>query len=253
MSIAAKQRLLLVVSLIAFVATMLAPNIPQDPEYHRFADSRSLLAIPNALNILSNLLFAWVGIEGLFRLLQNRLLIRQRVRAAYFTFFAALVFIAIGSTYYHWSPENQSLAWDRLPMTIAFMSFITILLAERVSLTVASRLFPLLLVAGVASIVYWHYSELSGQGDLRLYALVVLLPVLLTPLILISFESRYSRTADIWWLWVWYLTAKLCEFFDHEIYQSLVLLSGHSLKHVCAGIGCLVLLRHLRHRRSLHR
>ncbi|MCP4389427.1 MAG: ceramidase [Gammaproteobacteria bacterium] len=253
MSIATKQRLLLVVCLIAAIATLLAPRIPQDPDYHLFADHNSLWSIPNTLNVLSNLLFAWIGVEGLYRLLgQKRLQILQQMRIAYVTFFAALIFIALGSIYYHWSPDNRSLAWDRLPMTIAFMSFIAILLAERVSLSVARRLFPLFIIAGVASIAYWHYSELSGNGDLRFYALVQFLPVLITPLILIAFVSRYSRSSDIWWLWIWYLTAKLCEIFDHEIYQWLALLSGHSLKHIGAGIGCLVFLRHLRHRRLRH-
>ncbi len=252
MSILVKQRLLLLVCLIAVVATLLAPRIPQDPTYHIFADRDSLLTIPNALNVLSNLFFAWVGIEGLYRLLgPRRLPILQQIAVAYITFFAALIFIAACSIYYHWSPDNLSLAWDRLPMTVAFMSFITILLAERVSLKLAGRLFPLLLIAGVASIVYWYYSELAGQGDLRIYALVQFLPMLLTPLILLVFEPRYTRSSDIWWLWICYLAAKLCEIFDYEIYQWLTFLSGHSLKHIAAGIGCLIFLRHLRFRSLL--
>lgn len=252
MSIAAKQRLLLAVCLIAVIAALLAPRISQDPDYHLFADHGSLFSIPNALNVLSNLLFAWVGIEGLYRLQgQKSLQILQPMKGAYVAFFAALICIAIGSIYYHWAPDDLSLTWDRLPMTIAFMSFISILLAERVSLRVARRLLPLLIVAGVGSIVYWRYSELAGQGDLRFYALVQFLPVLLTPLILMTFESRYSRSSDLWWLFIWYLVAKLCEVLDYEIYQSLQFLSGHSLKHVSAGIGCLVFLRHLRHRRLL--
>lgn len=254
MSVATKQRLLLAICLAAVVATLLLPPIPQDPGYHLFADHTSLLSIPNTFNVLSNLLFAWVGVEGLYRLLQQKnLQILPQMKIAHATFFAALVFIAFGSMYYHWSPDNLSLTWDRLPMTIAFMSFISILLAERVSLTVASRLFPLLVITGVASIVYWHYSELRGHGDLRFYALVQFLPVLLTPLILVAFEPRFSRNSDIWWLWTWYFVAKLCEALDHEVYQLLHFLSGHSLKHVSAGIGCLVFLRHLRLRRPLPR
>jgi predicted neutral ceramidase superfamily lipid hydrolase len=252
MSIAAKQRLLLAVCLIAVIAALLAPRIPQDPDYHLFADHGSLFSIPNALNVLSNLLFAWIGIEGLYRLQgQKSLQILPPMKGAYVAFFAALICITIGSIYYHWAPDDLSLTWDRLPMTIAFMSFISILLAERVSLKVARRLLPLLIIAGVGSIVYWRYSELAGQGDLRFYALVQFLPVLLTPLILIAFESRYSRASDLWWLWIWYLVAKLCEVLDHEIYHSLQFLSGHSLKHISAGIGCLMFLRHLRYRRPL--
>lgn len=252
MSMLVKQRLLLAVSLCALIATLLAPRFPQDPAYHLFADQTAWLAIPNALNVLTNLIFAWIGIEGLYRLLrQKRLQIEPQVYPAGIAFFSALIGVAVCSIHYHWSPDNLSLAWDRLAITIGFMSFITILLAERAALQIAGKLFPLLLSAGAASVVYWHFSELAGRGDLRFYALFQFLPMLLTPLILIVFEPRYTRSSDIWRLWAWYLAAKLCEIMDHEIYFWLEYISGHSLKHIAAGIGCLVFLRHLRFRRVL--
>jgi len=249
MSIQTKQRLLFGICLAAVIAILLVPRIPQDPTYHLFADRNSFLSIPNALNVLSNLIFAWVGIEGLFRLQRpGQVKILDEIRIAYMAFFGSLVLIAAGSIYYHWSPDNLSLAWDRLAMTIAFTSFLTILLAERVSLKAAKILFPALVAAGIASITYWYYSELAGHGDLRFYALVQFLPILLIPVILTLFQGRFTRSSDIWWLLAWYLTAKLCEVYDHEIYRWLVLLSGHSLKHLAAGIGSLVFLRHLHFR-----
>jgi len=252
MSLHVKHRLLIAITMCALIATLLAPRFPQDPAYHLFADQTSWRGIPNALNVLTNLIFAWVGIEGLYRLLiQKRLQIQAQLYPAGFTFFTALTGVAVSSIYYHWSPDNLSLAWDRLAITLGFMSFITILLAERVSLRVAGKLFPLLLITGAASVVYWHFSELAGRGDLRFYALFQFLPILLTPVILIFFEPGHTRNSDIWWLWIWYLVAKLCEISDHEIYLWLEFLSGHSLKHIAAGIGCLVFLRHLRLRRVL--
>lgn len=247
-----RHRALLGVCLLAVLAAALAPRIAQDPSYHRFADSASLLGLPSGLNVLSNLVLLWAGVAGLYRLLrQGSLRIVEEIRLAYTCFFAALVLVAFGSGWYHWSPDNVSLAFDRLPMTLAFMSFFTILLGERVSPRLARRLFPLLLLAGIASIAYWQYSEAAGRGDLRPYALVQYLPVLLTPLILLLYPSSYSRPAGIWWMLAWYLAAKLCEVFDHEIYQLLKLVSGHSLKHVAAGIATLVFLRHLRLREAI--
>lgn len=38
---------------------------PQDPVYHRMADERLLLGVPNCLNVLSNLPFALAGLLGL--------------------------------------------------------------------------------------------------------------------------------------------------------------------------------------------
>ena len=254
MTLIVKQRLLIAISVIAGIAMLLAPMIPQNPGYHDFADQRAWLGIPNAFNVLSSLVFAWVGIDGLYRLsAQKSLRIRAGIYPAYLVFFAALVLTALGSAYYHWSPDNPSLALDRLPMAIAFMSFTAILLAERVSLGFARRAFPLLMVAAIAGVVYWYYSELAGRGDLRGYLLLQLTPILLLPVILLAFESRYTRSADLWWLLAWYLAAKLCELLDQAIYDAFGMVSGHSLKHIAAGIGSLVFLRHLRLRETAPR
>ena len=235
--------------MVAVTVAILAPRIPQDPLYHQFADQNIYLSIPNTLNVLTNLFFAWIGIEGLYRLLrQKSLRIIHMLYPAYLGFFGALVLVALGSGYYHWIPDNQTLVWDRLPMTIAFTSFFAILLAERISIPLARTLFPVLIVAGIGSIIYWHLSEQQGQGDLRPYALVQFLPMLLCPLILLLFSSRYTRSIDIWWFLAWYLVAKICEAFDAELLNWLGVISGHSLKHIAASIGCLVFLRHLRFR-----
>ena len=240
------------ISLVAVTAMFFIPPIPQDPLYHQFADNNSFLSIPNTLNVLTNLVFAGVGALGLYwLLLRKSLLVLNEIHSAYLLFFAGLILVAIGSGYYHWAPDNLTLIWDRLPMTIAFMAFFSILLAERISIPLARRLLPLLLTAGIASVVYWYYSEQIGQGDLRPYALIQLLPIVLTPLILLMFPSRFTRSADIWWFLVCYLIAKVFEQLDGQLFDWLVVISGHSLKHIAAGIGCLVFLRHLQCRRLI--
>ena len=98
---------------------------------------------------------------------------------------------------------------------------------------------------------YWYYSELAGAGDLRAYALVQLLPVALTPLLLTLYDSRYSRGGDLWWVFVFYLLAKLCEVLDHEIYALTGWIGGHPFKHIAAGVASLVFLRHLLRRREI--
>lgn len=247
-----KHRILLSICAIAITVAVLSPRIPQNPDYHRFADQSALLAIPNALNVLTNLLFILVGLFGLNCLLrQKSLQVETRIHAAYLLFFGSLVFIGLGSALYHWSPDNRSLTLDRLPMTLAFMSFFTILIGERISLERARSLFPLMLLAGITSVAYWHYSELSGRGDLRPYAVVVFLPALLTPFFLLMYRSRYDRNRDIWWFLGWYILSKLCEMMDREIYEYLGIISGHSLKHVAASIGCFAFLRHLQLRSGL--
>ena len=244
-----KIRILTGICLLGVISIFFLPPIAQNPAYHQFADQNTLAAIPNALNVLSNIFFAWVGLAGLLLMAkQNSLVLVSSLKSAYALFFAGLILVAFGSGYYHWNPDNQTLVWDRLPMTIAFMSFFSALLAERLSPSIAAKLFPALVIAGVATIVYWNFSEQAGQGDLRPYALVQFLPILLTPLILVLFDSRYDRSSDLWWFLFWYLVAKIFEAMDQFIYDWLIVVSGHSLKHIAASIGCFIYLRHLHHR-----
>ncbi len=246
------QRILLAIGVVVIVATGFAPAIPQDPLYHDLADQRRLFAVPNALNVLTNLLFAWVGIEGLYRLLrQKSLQVLAELVPVYIGFFGGLVLLAAGSSYYHWSPSNASLVWDRLPIALVSLSFLTHLVGEQVSTQSARRLFPWLIAVGVASVIYWYFSEVAGRGDLRPYALMILLPLILTPVLILLFESPWTRVTDVWWMLGWYLLARLCEYLDRTIFDWLILLSGHSLKHIAMAIACAVFLHHLRQRRRL--
>lgn len=133
-------------------------------------------------------------------------------------------------------------------MTIAFMSLFSIIISEFISLrTGKTLLFPLLLI-GASSVLYWNYTESNGVGDLRFYALVQFLPMLLIPLILILFPSKYKAINGYWWLLGAYIAAKILEYFDTEIYDLLGVISGHSLKHVAAALGMYILLVHYERR-----
>ncbi len=109
-------------------------------------------------------------------------------------------------------------------------------------------MFLPLLIAGVLSIAYWHYSELMGAGDLRFYGLVQFLPMLLIPIILLMFDAKFTRDHALWWFLGCYLIAKGFEAVDEQIFDFLTLISGHSLKHLVASIGCLIYLRYLQFR-----
>jgi len=247
-----KVMILVLLGIILIASTSLIEPIAQDQQYHQFADQRSYLSIPNTFNVASNLLFLVVGLTGLFLLCVRRsLVIVEPLFPAYLVFFAALVVIAPGSAYYHWLPDNQSLVWDRLPMTLAFMSFFAIILGERISLQFARLMFLPLLIIGISSIVYWSLSENAGSGDLRPYALVQFLPMLMIPLILLMFSPKFTRDRDLWIFLACYLAAKTLETLDDQILQALAVISGHSLKHIVASIGCIVYLRYLQHRQPL--
>jgi hypothetical protein len=159
------------------------------------------------------------------------------LRIAYITFFIGLVITSIGSSYYHWNPNNASLVWDRLPMTISFMAFFTVVLGENISISFAKRLFIPLIVTGIFSVVYWIMTESNGAGDLRPYVLVQFLPVIMIPLILWLYPSPFDGQRYIILVLGAYVVAKLMEHFDHEIHNVLGVISGHSIKHVVAAFG----------------
>ncbi|GAU24361.1 hypothetical protein TSUD_390700 [Trifolium subterraneum] len=89
--------------------------IPQSQDYHNFADQRTFLGIPNALNVISNFPFLIIGLIGLvlchygnyFKLsLQGELW-------GWTCFYVGVAAVAFGSSYYHLKPNDDTLVWDR--------------------------------------------------------------------------------------------------------------------------------------------
>ncbi len=235
--------LLIALSVILVAAVFFVDPIPQDPAYHAFAHSRLLQGIPNFCNVMSNIPFLMVGGAGLYyvRSKDHRGLLPD-LSMAYLVFFAGIFLTGIGSAYYHYAPGNSTLVWDRLPMTLGFMGFVAIIIGEHISLPAAKRLLLPLLIVGAGSVVYWHITEAHGSGDLRPYAIVQFLPMLLIPLILLMYRSAFDSVNFIWLVIALYVLSKLFEHFDHDVYSFGELISGHSLKHFVAAIAPLVLL-----------
>ena len=73
--------------------------------------------------------------------------------------------------------------------------------------------------------------------------MVQFFPLLTIPIILWTFPSRFTHTLAYWWLIAAYFIAKVLEHFDSQIHSLLVIVSGHSLKHIAAAVGLYVLLR----------
>ena len=133
---------------------------------------------------------------------------------AYLVFFSGIFMTGFGSAYYHYAPGNETLIWDRLPMTIGFMGLVTIIVGEHISLPAAKRMLIPLLIIGAGSVAYWAVTEERGAGDLRPYAIVQFLPMLLIPLILLMYRSVYDNVDFLWFVIVLYALSKLFEYFD---------------------------------------
>jgi hypothetical protein len=246
-----RRRLLLVLGLgvAGIVGMLLVPAIRQDPSYHRFADARRLLGVPNVLNVASNLPFAVIGALGLrFLLGEGVARFREpRERWAYSAFFAAVLLTAAGSAWYHLEPTDERLFWDRLPIALAVMALLAAIVAERVSTRAGAALLLPLLLLGVASVLHWRVT-----GDLRAYALVQYYPMAAIPLLLVLFPARYTRARDFAGVVAWYAGAKACELLDAPIFHALAqTLSGHTLKHLLGAGAAAWLLRMLARREPL--
>jgi hypothetical protein len=243
------QLLLLVVIAVPAAALLIDP-IPQDPTYHLFADRRTLLGVPHFWNVASNLPFLVVGAVGLALLSGRRWPLQADLSFLYPALFMALLLTGFGSAAYHLAPSNTSLVWDRVGITLAIATLCCIVLGEHVSARLARRLFAPLVTAGTATVAWWVWTESRMAGDLRPYALFQFMPMLLIPLVLLLYPSRYDRTAFLWWVIAMYALAKVCEIFDAGLFALAGFISGHSLKHVIAALAMAVFVHGLAMRRA---
>ena len=216
---------------------LLSAPIPQDPAYHRFADGRTLFGISNFWNVVSNLPFLIVGLWGLAYLsAHGRDNDLQGLYAAYAVFFTGVLLTAFGSGYYHLDPANGPLAWDRLPMTIGFAGLFSIVVGDFVSARAGRRMLLPLLLLGIGSVAYWSFTESRGVGDLRPYAAVQFLPMLLVLVLLLLYRPRIIAKPYYWLMLLFYVIAKIAEYFDATIFATGNLISGHTLKHLFAAL-----------------
>ena len=224
-----KTLVLVLVTAAAAAAAFLLDPIPQDPAYHRFTDTRAYFGIPNFWNVASNLPFLVAGALGL---LQSRRLASPDLATHYRVFCAAVALVALGSAWYHLAPDNARLVLDRMPMTIAFMTLLAAVIADRINWVAGRALLWPLIVAGIASIAWWIRTEAAGHGDLRAYALVQFLPMLLLPLMLLLWKGEGITARWLWMALVAYAVAKLAEFGDL-----------HTVKHLLAALAAWMIIR----------
>jgi hypothetical protein len=223
---------------VASLAGLLVlPPIPQDQGYHQFADERTIFGIPNFWNVVSNLPFLAVGAAGLRRF---------RDDPATVVFFLGVFLTGIGSSYYHWNPNDGTLFWDRLPMTLSFAAILALVVSERVDARSGAILLWPALAIGVFSLVLWRWTD-----DLRLYFWVQFFPGIAVIVLFLLYPPKYTGTR--YWIAaaVLYALAKVFEFTDEPIYSAANLLSGHTLKHFAAAGACYAILRYFQTRRPI--
>lgn len=224
---------LIIIFLIALLACALMPVMPQPPSYMILADTQTRFGIPNFSDVFSNIVFGILGAVGLLTPGNYRTSFEKYM---YKVFFAAIFLVSIGSSYYHCAPNFWSLLWDRLPITVAMMCLLTAVIAELVNLKLAKILVAPLIILGLFSASYWYYTEIHGNGDLRLYLFTQIFPALFIPILLVL--TKPKNGCYLWFAIGAYLCARVSEHFDHEIFAlTQQTMSGHTLKHLLMGVG----------------
>lgn len=248
--------LCLSITLLVIGVTAFVPRFTDPPAYFNFADQRTIVGIPNFMDVASNLPWLLIGTLGLWFVNRTRSGGAQSPfadrweRSAFAVLFGGILLVSFGSAYFHWKPTATTLLWDRLPMTVAFMTLYSIVIAERVDARAGRWLFLPLLGVGLASVLYWRYTESIGLGDVRPYLLVQFVPLLTLPLILWLFPRPHVRNGDLVAVIAWYAIAKLFEAADAGIFSLTGgTVSGHSLKHLAGSVAAVHMLRMMMFRR----
>lgn len=230
---------------LAGVAAIMAAHgpIPQLPHYHAFADGRTLLGVPHAMDVLSNAGFAVVGLWGLWRLREPAVRARLgRAWPGHVLFAAALLMTAAGSSYYHLAPDDARLVWDRIPIALACAGLIAGVYAQTHEARHAAALTATLAVLAVASVLWWSFTGPAGAGDLRPYLLIQGAPMILAPAWqALAGSPRRERIAFGIAIGL-YAAAKGAELADHRIFEALGFMSGHTLKHLLAAAASAILV-----------
>ncbi len=224
-----KSLVYILVFLVISILIFIQGPIPQNLEYHNFSDQRSFGLMSNFFDVLSNLPFLFVGIAGMIFVRKNYS--KLPFSLSWFFVFFGVFLVAPGSAYYHLAPDNPRLVWDRLPMTIGFMSLVSAMVAPKLKIIKEAPFLFLLLFFGIFSIWYWVQFQ-----DLRVYILVQLAPIVLVLLMSFLEKSLKEYRKYLLLAFVFYIFAKITESYDDEIF-SIFFLSGHSLKHVLAAVS----------------
>jgi hypothetical protein len=234
MIVTARQRrwpmaLLLAVAVAAVAGVFAVPPIRQDLAYHALADQRRLIGVPHALNVLSNVGFVIAGVWAFGRV--TRAGVDPWERVAGHIFALGLVLTGLGSAWYHLAPGNDTLVWDRLPLSTLFPVVFAVAIGDRVSMTAGRVLLAPLVLGAIASVFWWQQTD-----DLRAYVLAQFLPMVLIPLMLLLRPGRRTLAPLVTGIAL-YAAAKLAELGDHAVFALGGLVSGHTLKHLMSAVA----------------
>lgn len=209
----------------------------QDPaQYFQFADVRRIWGLDNFWNVFSNVLFLHVSLFGFILFIRNYHAYDLGLWESFLVLNVSVFLTCWGSSYFHLRPSEQTLFWDRLPMSLGFAGLVSFIFADRVTDRYVRILMPILMLVSGASV----FCIDLGPKDIRPY-IVIQYGALLACLIIMLLNRR-GRLSNrmIYSALALYVIAKVCEYFDELIFDYFFL-SGHTLKHLLAALAVLTI------------
>ena len=211
-------------------------HIDQLAHYHDFADQTHWLGLPNGKDVWSNVGLILVGAWASYDLRYTRTPFTGRISA--YVLASAIVLTGLGSSYYHLQPNDFSLIWDRLPISLICAGLLG-MVYQYTHQRGEGWLLSAAIACALLGVWHWHVS-----GDLRLYLGMQVFTILALPLWL--WQARAPRAIKVALLWAiaFYIISKVTEALDLQLFAaSGHVISGHTLKHLFAtmAMGCVVM------------
>ncbi len=201
-----------------------------------------MFGVNNAFDTLSNLVFIIVGALGLFNFYNNRYIkISNSFSVLLNLFFIAIILTGLGSSYYHLSPNDFTLVFDRLAMSLVFAVVLAMLAYLKISPRFSLHTLAELLILAPLTVLIWNYN-----GNLTPYAVLQFGGIILLALTLLLSKSQRQGPCFTS-LIILYGVAKLVEFYDAQIFTlTQNLISGHTLKHLIAALAAIIFISPLK-------
>ncbi len=77
-----------------------------------------------------------------------------------------------------------------------------------------------MLLVGMASVVYWIVTERTGAGNVLPYGILQGYAVVVLLIMATLHRSRYTRASDLYFIFGWYVLAKVLESMDGRSWRS---------------------------------
>ncbi len=219
--------------LLALLAALGLPPVALPADYHAFADQRGWHGLPHAMDVLTNLPFALMGVFVLYAVGRARGLVSRVQSILAVITGVGMLATMVCSSIYHLHPHAAGLALDRMGMALAFAGVLGLAAASRVSDRAGWMLaWTVGLLAPLAAAWDWQTANMTPWVVLQGGGLVLLL----------AFAVRSPRQGGVrfalWSVLGWYALAKVLEMADAQVLAfTQGIISGHSAKHIVAALA----------------